>query len=122
MNQVYLARTSLWLRDSYFEPWLLKDDLMGRLQAFNAPQQDRFRTKGSHLFNGIQGIVSLQRVGTKVKLGQMEKLRIYETNSGFYSIKAVNHSESATQSGSAPPVGGGSVYTLRITMKLRCLK
>lgn len=65
--------------NSYFEPWLLEDDLMASLQAFNAPllllpsSQDRFRRKGNRFSNSIQRIDHSRDRGQRLKLGQMVK-------------------------------------------------
>lgn len=69
---------SLAVRDGYFESWLLKDDPLVGPQAFNAPHKTDYARKGITFLMAPEDWHHSSEAEQKVKLGQMEKWRIYE--------------------------------------------
>lgn len=50
MNWNYLAYASLWLRKGYFEPRLLKEDILVKGEALKAPPTNISNKTESHVF------------------------------------------------------------------------
>lgn len=105
----------VWLRDGYFEPWLLKDDLLGRggLQAFNAaPPLTR------QITHERESPFSWHTRNCITPAGQMEKWRTYERQTQAllnYGRQSIDFCQPVWD---CSPCGGICLHSLYITIKL----
>lgn len=121
-NHVYLACSSLWLRESYFELWLLKEDLLVKGEAFklrpHLPTHRRFHTKQNHISFCIVENVPVQWAWTRSGLAALRQTENLWEKSRLCSIRALDQ----TSSQELHPLWTDLFAFFEITLKIWCPK